>query len=237
MVVSIMKNKQKRKKIRKRIFLGILAVILCYSGYIYADKLSYPITKARAVHYLCSKYDADKSEIELVDYNKAGIFWDDENIFWQTPEWYDFSFDFRYNNRTVLVSRCDGKFCDDYQLPDIQKWCTQWLQENVDESIIGIELWNIDLYNYQAKRNNHRLNKNDTLVFLKNGYFMESITRYSFVYFSGNTKSEEVEKKAQKLLSTSDRIKAIYTSNEMEIVLEKGHEGVWNQLYTTKSDL
>ena len=123
----------------KKIIIGVLVVISCIGLYKVLDTTSYIFVKAKAEHYLCQKYDAKPSEIELVDYKHAKPYWNHDPIISEI-HWTDFSFEFEYNNKKFFVNRDEGKFYDDYQLEDIEKWCTQWLKENIDERIVGLEI-------------------------------------------------------------------------------------------------
>ena len=50
-----MKNKNRKKSI----IIAIVVVVLCLAGYKIADKVSYPLVRAKAVLYLADKYDAN----------------------------------------------------------------------------------------------------------------------------------------------------------------------------------
>ena len=137
---------------KKRVAAAIIIVIasvLCIGIGVSADKVIYPCAKAKAVEYLCDKYDAEKSEFKLVDHRNAGAYWDaSKDEFFQHLAWKDFAFEFEYNGKNFYVNRCNGKFFDDYQLDDIELWCTEWLKSNVDKSIIGVQLNDFLVKNY-----------------------------------------------------------------------------------------
>ncbi len=151
--------------------VSLFVVLALLGGYKLLDTVCYPLVKAEAEYYLCKKYNAGPEEFELVDYKRAKIYWDDPYIFFLTPKWTDFSFEFKYNNRNFFVNRENGEFYDDYQLEDIEKWCTEWLQENVDERITGFRLYATDIICYQNitnKENGYVIHENDAKEFLNN---------------------------------------------------------------------
>lgn len=163
----------KNKKIQIPII--VIACIIALAGvYKLLDSVCYPFVEAKAENYLCEKYDAQPEEFELVDYKRAKIYWDDYYIFFLTPKWTDFSFEFKYKDRNVIVNRDKGLFYDDYQIDDVEKWCTEWLQENVDKRIIGIQINSYNIMFYQINTNKsqyHILTENDVEKFISNCYY------------------------------------------------------------------
>lgn len=160
-----------------------------------ANVFSYTYVKAKAQIYLSQKYDAKISDFEIVDYRKSGIYWSDRYIFWITPEWVDFCFEFEYNDKNFMVNRIDGKFYDDYQLDDIEVWCTEWLQENVDERINGVYLRSTDIVYYlknSGHKNNYVITKGDAKEFLDNySYQGEEECHCFFYYYDKNADGDD----------------------------------------------
>ena len=70
-----MKNKNRKKSI----IIAIVVVVLCLVGYKIADKVSYPLVRAKAVLYLADKYDAKISDFEMTDYIHSRFIIEDEN--------------------------------------------------------------------------------------------------------------------------------------------------------------
>lgn len=138
-----------------------------------ANLFAYPVVSAQAKIYLSLKYKDAPSKFELVDHNQAHLRSEEYQVFFMKPVWVDFSFEYKYNDRLFFVNRDKGRFYDDYQLEDIEKWSTEWLQENVDNRIVGIELNSNHIFKYQSKFNNNKINQDETEKFLHN-------------YFSGN---------------------------------------------------
>ena len=108
-----MKNTNRKKSI----IIAIVVVVLCLVGYKIADKVSYPLVRAKAVLYLADKYDAKISDFEMTDYIHSRFIIEDENPYDLKfkPKWKDFAFEFKYKDRKFIVNRYKGKFYDDYQ--------------------------------------------------------------------------------------------------------------------------
>lgn len=160
---EIIKNNKKRKSI-KIIFLAIILLTL-------ANLFAYPVVAAQAKIYLSLKYKESPTKFELVDHNQSHVRSKEYAVFFTQPVWIDFSFEYKYNDRLFFVNRDKGRFYDDYQLEDIENWCTEWLKENVDERIIGIDLDSDHIRKYQKEFNNRKLIENDTKEFL-NYFFL-----------------------------------------------------------------
>lgn len=168
------------KKLRAIVIaVGVVLLLLALNAV--ANRVSYPYVKAKAVTYLSHKYDAKRSEFELVDYRHAGTYWDSSrDEFFQFLAWRDFAFEFEYKGREFFVNRSDGKFYDDYQLEDVEIWCTQWLQENVDSRITGLYLSHKEMLNYTNncnKGNDYVITIDDTEEFL-NSYSLNTEESY-----------------------------------------------------------
>lgn len=124
----------------KRIIVIIALILAVYFSYAIFNATNMHFVQAKAEHYICKKYDIDKSELELVDYRHSGIYWSDKNIFYITPVWADFAFEYKHNDLKFNINRINGRFYDDYQLEEIEQFCTDWLKNNIDERIVGMEL-------------------------------------------------------------------------------------------------
>lgn len=133
------------------------------------------ITQA-SLNYLCEKYDANADEFELLDYLAPHIGWLPVGELIDKPKFVDYSFQYRYNEREFFVLREKGKFYDDYQLEDIQEWCTTLLQENVDDRIVGVRMETNDIVSFSKMENNIALEKEEAKSFL-------TIMNECFVYY------------------------------------------------------
>ena len=79
------------------------------------------------------------------------------------------------------MSKNKKGYYDDYQFDDIQNWCTEWLQKNVDQRIIGIYLDTENIINYYDKNNldyKYIISKDDSKQFLK--CFENDVARFYF---------------------------------------------------------
>ena len=227
-----------KKRVAAAIII-VIAAVLCIGIGVSADKVIYPCAKAKAVEYLCDKYDAEKSEFKLVDHRNAGAYWDaSKDEFFQHLAWKDFAFEFEYNGKNFYVNRCNGKFFDDYQLNDIELWCTEWLQSNVDKSIIGVQLSDEELLNYMnncGKDYDYTVSKNDINDFLNN-YSHSAKSNYILsVYYYDETVDSlnpSVDEKAmtQKLksrLNLDDRVTATFLQSSVDKKEYKSKCSMW----------
>lgn len=185
----------------KRIILTIVTVIA-------ATFLLFNIThiiyvqchRAEVVEYLVNKYDFDKKDIILLDY-EGEKFHDDSDLGilfdWYTtpPTW-----KLRYNKRTFGVSKTEYGFCDDYQLEDIFEWSVDYLK-TVDPNVVGIEIDYGKLHDIVTKENikEFLINDNDSFVIY---YKVDDLSPYRRISKIGNSvlSSEEYKSLREKLL-------------------------------------
>ena len=184
-----MKNNKKRKSI-KIIFLAIILLTL-------ANLFAYPVVAAQAKIYLSLKYKETPTKFELVDHNQSYMRSEEYEVFFMKPKWVDFSFEYKYNDRLFFVNRDKGRFYDDYQLEDIENWCTEWLKENVDERIIGIDLDSDHIRKYQKEFNNRKLYKSITKDFLYY-YFSGYLDEYYMANFYDESMIHESDIESEK---------------------------------------
>ena len=192
MAEETIKNNKKRKSI-KIIFLAIILLTL-------ANLFAYPVVAAQAKIYLSLKYKESPTKFELVDHNQSHVRSKEYAVFFTQPVWIDFSFEYKYNDRLFFVNRDKGRFYDDYQLEDIENWCTEWLKENVDERIIGIDLDSDHIRKYQKQINNRKLYKNITKDFLYY-YFSGYLDEYYMADFYDESliQDDDIESEKKKL--------------------------------------
>ncbi|MBR6391815.1 MAG: hypothetical protein IKS12_00885, partial [Eubacterium sp.] len=106
---------------KKKIALFIIIFTFLLVGTVFLlNTTSYSFVKARAVNYLCDKYDADKDEFELVDYKHSKLYIASSGEWVQHLAFSDFSFEFKYKDKNFFVNRYKGKLYDDYQIDDIE---------------------------------------------------------------------------------------------------------------------
>lgn len=94
-----------------------------------------------AKRYIANKYNIETDLISEVSYTKKHlepdfVLFENFNI-WVVPSRWKFN----YGEREFNVEYINDHFVDDYQLEDLEIWCTEYLQDNVDSNISGIELY------------------------------------------------------------------------------------------------
>ncbi|MGN0457693.1 MAG: hypothetical protein ACI4IL_01810 [Eubacterium sp.] len=179
-----------------KIIIIILAIpVVCFLGSKLYDGVYYAYARISSIHYLSEKYDEPASEFELLDYNKPHIYWKQYgDFFFEQPIWVDFSLEYKYNDRNFIVSRKNKVIYDDYQLEDVQKWCTQWLKENVDERIIGFLINDENILRYSTFLGyDYVIQENNAYDFLKSCF---APTEYAvFIYNDPNGRMSIADEK------------------------------------------
>lgn len=170
--VRIVMKTKTNKKVIIAVILLVISIIIFFK---YTPAWAYKIVERQAVSYLCDKYDAKEDEFELVDYAKPHIFFDSVGELVQKPVRVDYSFEFSYKGKNFFVNKIESDFFDDYQLDDLEIWCTTWLQNNVDKRIIGIDITNVDIRYYEMKNHSNGvlLSENNAEIFLNTYYKRE----------------------------------------------------------------
>ena len=200
------------------------------------DSVCYPLVEAKAEQYLCDKYDAQPEEFELVDYNQAHLFWEEYEIFFQKPVWIDFSFEYVYKDRHFVVSRNKNGFYDDYQFDDIQKWCTEWLQKNADERIVGINFNTNNIINFYENTGydfSYVLSKKDAKKFLLNYTNKDEFVHIYFfdLYYTDDDiklYNEELCEKVNNTLGDDLICGANYTQERPSKRIDRIKDGNWD---------
>ena len=154
---------------KKRIIFITLGVIIVLTIGHFA--LSKPIYTLGAKIYLANKYSWNIKDIETVKYQRdyfdsdfGFMFLDSSNsISYNHKKWI-----FRYKKRDFNVERYHLHYADDYQLEDIFKWCTEYLQENVDKDITGVEIDSNIIFRSPDNDYKYNLPWNSKRVFIKN---------------------------------------------------------------------
>ena len=152
------------------------------------------------MNYLCQKYDAEITDFKLVKYTpKHTKHLTPKSAGWFETRHYGANWQYQYNDRIFNVQKIKGTniYFDDYQLEDISKWATEYLQENVDPNIIHV---NIDSENiYRLLKNNKQFQKiaitqDDVLEYLNNFKYCK------ITYYLGNDLSDEGKFELENLL-------------------------------------
>ena len=229
----------KMKLNNKSIIIVLLVLLSVICAYKILDLTNYSFVKARAVNYLCDKYEADKDEFELVDYLHSGFHEEPDGEWVDFINWHDFSFEFKYKNKNFFVNRYKGKFYDDYQIYDIEKWCTEWLQQNVDEHIDSISIETEDIVHYlnnSGKSNQYIFSSSDAKEYITEYvlnpeqpktiyiFYDEKSENIDFVY--GNVKS-----KMDDVFSIDSKAYLSITSHTGKWEISKFYLGPWKTYY------
>ena len=164
---------KKNKKFILRILTIIFAAFLIF-GIAHIIYVQYH--RAEVVEYLVDKYDFDKKDIVLLDY-EGEKFHDDSDLGilfdWYTtpPTW-----KLRYNKRTFGVTKTKYGFSDDYQLEDIFEWSVDYLK-SIDPNVVGIKIDCGKLHNIVTKDaiKDFLINDNDSFVIY---YKVDSLEQY-----------------------------------------------------------
>lgn len=161
----------------KRIILTIVTVIAAIFLLFNITHIIYvQCHRAEVVEYLVDKYDFDKKDIILLDYEPSK-FHDDTSL--GVPfDWYTTSetWKLRYNKRTFGVSKTEYGFCDDYQLEDVFEWSVDYLK-TVDSNVVGIKINCGKLHDIVTKENIKDFLKNDNDSFVIY-YKVDSLEQY-----------------------------------------------------------
>lgn len=182
-----------------KILIAIIVIVIAGIGALFiANYTSLNFVKFQCENYLSQKYDADKSEFELIDYKKSHFYWNSYTLFLPKPDWTDFSFEYKYNDKLFFVNRIDGKFYDGYQIDDVETWCTEWLQTNIDERVTGIEIDSSFIWSFcknYKKDNSYVFKSTDALELID---YFDSYRKYNYIYYNGENITDKIEE--EKLL-------------------------------------
>lgn len=167
-----MEAMRKNKKLKAIIAIVVSIIVFMLALYAVINRFNYSYVESKVITYLSQKYDAEQNEFELVKYRQACLYWKwSKNGFFSYLKWADFAFEYEYNGKKFFVNRSGNEFYDDYQLEDVEVWCTQWLQENVDNRITGVDLSSRRLMYYaknSGRGTGYVIKKNDAEEFLRN---------------------------------------------------------------------
>ena len=130
-------SKSTFKKIKKYACIALIfAIFLAASIILYSNSLT-----RNAKEYIAYKYGVTQSEITEVEEYKAHIetefvLLEKFNIWVVLAKWV-----FNVYGKNFNVEYFQKHYVDDFQLEDLEIWCTEYLQDNVDSNISGIELY------------------------------------------------------------------------------------------------
>ena len=121
--------------------------------------------------HLSQKYGIDKNEIKVLEYipqhldTDFGFFGLDAT---NTMNYVNRKWRCEYKDREFIVEYYNLKYMDDYQLEDIFNWCTEYLQENYDKEIVGVEVYSDIIYHSPTYDFDYKLPWDTNKVFTKN---------------------------------------------------------------------
>lgn len=224
-----------------RIILSLLGVaIVVVLGIIFGIQAykarNFDYVHEKSLEYLCEKYDAQPEEFELVYYNQAHYTQVEVGFLDYEKVWVDFSFEYVYKDRHFVVSRNKNGFYDDYQFDDIQKWCTEWLQENVDERIVGINFNTNNIINFYENTGydfSYVLSKKDAKKFLLNYTNKDEFVHIYFfdLYYTDDDiklYNEELCEKVNNTLGDDLICGANYTQERPSKRIDRIKDGNWD---------
>ena len=219
------------KKIKK--YIGYALVIYLVVTIFFVPSIRGMVLK----HYLCEKYDTKFSEITWVDYCNPHVA--EKDVLLIFNEWYrvGYSYEYEYNGVRFVVAKNENGYYDDYQLDEIQRWCTEWLQKNVDSGIKGCFLWTGTLSNYYEKKdkdNDYVFQKTDLSDFLD--YYIKDDPWAEFYYYmpedSPKYKSQyDMGIYISKSFGQEYRSETTYTKEDVVRKIEKSEMNLWNSFY------
>ena len=213
----------KMKSKSKVIIIALLVLLSVICAYKILDLTNYSFVKARAVNYLCDKYEADKDEFELVDYLQSGFHSKPEGEWMDFFHWNDFSFEFKYKDKNFFVNRYSGKFYDDYQIEDIEKWCTEWLKQNVDDHIDSISIDTEDIVRYlndSGKSNQYVFRKSDAMEYITEYVLNPEQPKIIHIYY--DKKSENITDIYENVKSKMDNVFSIDSTPYLSMTSQTG---------------
>lgn len=152
----------------------------------------------------------------------------------------DFSFEFEYKGRRFIACRNKGAIYDDYQLDDIEKWCTEWLQENVDNRITGVILDTRDILYYSStikKGYTYVITEAETENFLKNYKSFNDIKVFNYYDINGPVNhgiDEELNQKIIFKIGNGVDYSADYSEKIITREIDKSRFINWSSWYLTK---
>lgn len=154
------------KKIIITICLIIISIVLGAVLYLYT------LTN-KSQDYICEKYGVDEEQIELVKFNLPEYWVSDNplpNIQTDHLNWI-----YKYKDNEFTVKYYDNNFCDDFQLEEVRKLCTEYFRENISENIVDFRVESYDLYTYQHALYVKNYSLKDTVITKDN--VLDYITR------------------------------------------------------------
>ncbi len=187
----------KRKKITV-ISIVLILFLLIFGNWLFGRT----VMTFAARCYLADKYDDSITSFHLVDFDEKHLY----PVSYGLPEFEvtPYKWEFKYNEKNFFVNLDKGNFYDDYQLEDIDKWCVEWLQKNIDNRIYGVlfppRKLMIEFQNNNGTRPIKESEVYDSLIlFYRNSSeTQDSVLWFDVYYYDESlTKKEEIEQSNQ----------------------------------------
>ena len=212
--------KTKKKKLLIVVLVLIIGVLAC---------LSVPAVRTlQAKYYLSQKYDAKMSEFKVEDYEGGHYTSVDALFIFNDYYWIDFSYEFSYNGRNFVVRKNDNGWYDDYQLEDLEKWSTEWLQANADSSIKGCYLSTdniLEYYKNSEKEYSDRIKDDEIKNFLLD-YVKYDYIKTIYYYIPENSDNYINEHEMNKIISKSLGVNLdVHAQNKDNTLQREIHRG------------
>lgn len=220
-------------KITKPLIIISLLLIFLLAG-CKAIQVDDSNVKAMSLDYLCDKYDAEIDEFELLDYESSHIEWSSVGELLEIPKKFKCSLQFRYNGREFFVIQDKGRFYDDYQLEDIEGYCTELLKKEIDNRIKGVKIDTYDIIRYYRLFPNVKLEKNNAKQFLSNIkelriYYLDiKIDKYNKQEILNN--SNNLSKMVKEAFEYNGKVYAIYNDHSFKVDVIKSNTSWYREL-------
>lgn len=129
---------------KKKILIVVLSVVIAIVLFNVLSSSEFVMKR-----HIANKYDISAKDIEVVDYEKNHFESDlgflgldaSGDIWYVNRKW-----TCQTEDRTFTVEYYKYNYYDDYQLKDIFNYCTEYLKENVDPEIVGVEIYSDIIY-------------------------------------------------------------------------------------------
>lgn len=134
----------------------------------------------RMLYYLSEKYSVDKSQITIMEHDKAKLnfeydFMESTYINYTHHKWIC-----EIENREFEVKFFKFHFVDDYQLEDLEKWCTNYYKENINPNIVGTVIYGNTVFHDPDIRYNNNLPYSDNRLWEEKD--IKDFIRYQYLF-------------------------------------------------------
>lgn len=213
------KAKKKWSTKKKFAIIHISIVLLVIFGLLFSFQIKKTVLKNGAIEYLCEKYDADKSEYELIECQTAKFYISNDAI----PEIKRTNnvFKFCVDGRLFNVEYINGSYFDDYQLDDLYLWTSEYLKNNIDENILGMEISSYMIYDHEESGVRHSEDFDQNKVWNQKDiqeFWKAQKISYLIVYVDSMNNKERIAKEVlEKLGSGSQESVHLILTEEQKI--------------------